>query len=138
MVPERLMKMKMSMSKVVKILQEEKFWNVIPSGNEIRLVRQFGFITPKIIEFSLVSTKTGYEIKHPNYLYTNKISHFKAVQKDTRLSLNKIYLSTIINTLKKTGIWPHIVNRNFITVNTANIKSEKPLVRDQLQTLLKL
>lgn len=133
---EKWSKGKMSKDKLIKLLRNERFWNVIPSGNEIRLIRQFGLLNPKVIEFTLVSTKTGYEIKHPSYLFINKISHFRSVQKDTRLSLNKSYLISIINTLKNTGIWEHIVNRNFIQVNTINTRSDKSLVKDELKSLL--
>ena len=133
---EKWRKGKMGKEKVIQLLRDEKFWNVVPHGNDIRLIRQFGFINPKVIEFTLVSTMTGYEIKHPSYLFVNKISHFRSVQKDVRLSLNKTYLTSIINTLKNTGIWEHIVNKNFIQVNTENANSDKSLVKDELKSLL--
>jgi len=128
----------MKKSEVIKALRMEKFWSVIPSGNRITLVREFGIQVRKTVSFSLVSKKEGFYLEHPSYVFVSTISHFKSVQEDVRFSLNKTYLSSTIKMLKRSDVWPHIVNKNFIEVNDNNKKSHKGRVGNELKNLLRM
>lgn len=127
----------MRIQKVIKAIRKEGDWYVIPEGiNKITLIRQYGYKYPKIISFSLVASGKGLYLEHPNYKFISVVSHFKSVQNDIRLSLNKTYLSSIIRTLKRTGVWQSVMNKNFLKVNDNNPKSNKGKVRNELKNLL--
>lgn len=132
----------MTKQKALQSIRKEKHWNVMSSGNRIIVVRNYGSRFSNSISFSLISKqmpvtkKLGFFLEHPNYVFRNKISHFKSVKEDVRLSLNKAYLKSIISMLKKTGIWPFIINKNFLEVNNYNSRSDKGKVNHELKNLL--
>ena len=127
----------MKIQDVISAVRKEKGWHAIKSEfGKIILARQFGVKSPKMITLILGYSKGKYTLEHPNYEYMNRISHFKSVQKEIRLSLNKTYLSSIIKTLKRAGVWPLILNQNFLRVNTNNRKSNKGKVKRELARLL--
>lgn len=123
----------MNKTQIILAIRKEKYWNVTFSGNRITVVKRYG---GKNISFILVSKKEGYIIEHPSYVFTNKISHFKSLKEDIRLSLNKNYLKSVIRLLKKTGIWHSILNKKFIDVNDSNSRSDKGKVAKELNDLL--
>ncbi len=126
------------MQKVIEVMRKEKGWHAVMSEtrNKIILARQFGIKSKKYISLVLTYSKGNYILEHPNYEYMNRIAHFKSVQKDIRLSLNKTYLGSIIHALKRAGVWPYIMNKNFLRVNDNNSKSDKGKVRRELAGLL--
>lgn len=132
----------MTKQKALQAIRKEKYWNVMSSGNRISVVRTYGSRFSSSISFSLVSKqmpvtkKLGFILEHPYYVFRNKISHFKSIQADVRLSLNKTYLKSIINMLKRTGIWPFIINKKFLVVNDYNSRSDKGKVNHELKDLL--
>jgi len=134
----------MTKQKAMNAIRKEKYWNVISSGNRITVARTYGNRFSKSISFSLTSKRmpvtkeSGFLLEHPNYIFRNKISHFKSIQEDVRLSLNKTYLRSIISMLKRTGIWPFIINKKFIEVNNYNSRSDKGRVNHELKDLLSL
>lgn len=131
----------MNKSKIKKLMRKEFRWITREVGNRLVFNRAY---TAKNIEFSLlpvldkIRNDVLYKIQHPSYLYISTISHFKSVQSDVRLSLNKVYLRSIIRLLKRVGIWPHIINKNFIQINDNNPKSNKRKVEKELKELLKI
>jgi len=129
--------MNFSIIKAVAALRDNG-WQAVKSEipGQIIAAKQFGVKYPKIIQFILIKEKSGYTIVHPNYEFVNRISHFRAVQREVRLSLNKTYLTTVISSLKRAGIWQYILNQNFLKVNDKNNKSNKKLVKSELDILL--
>lgn len=107
----------MKPKKVIEVMRKEKGWHAVLSEipGKIILARQFGIKSRK---------------------YMNRVAHFRPVQKDIRLSLNKSYLGSIIYALKRAGVWPYIMNKSFLRVNTENAKSDKGKVRRELEGLL--
>ena len=83
---------------------------------KVILARLFGIKKKRYISLVLTYSKGNYILEHPNYEYMNRIAHFKSVQNDIRLSLNKTYLGSIIHALKRAGVWPYIMNKNFLRV----------------------
>ena len=77
-----------------------------------------------------------YLLEHPNYEYVNRIAHFRSVKKEIRLSLNKTYLASVIEALRKAGVWPLILNQDFLKVNNKCKKSNKGKVKKELANLL--
>jgi hypothetical protein len=77
----------------------------------------------------------GYKIRHPSYTYHNTNSHFMAKEEDKRLTLNKVFLIHIINGLKQCGVWKHIVNQDFLAVNTFNKKIDKAYLKSELKAI---
>jgi hypothetical protein len=128
----------MKQQKVVEVMRKEKGWHAIMSEtrDKIILARQFGIKSKKYITLVLTHSKGNYILEHPNYEFVNRVAHFKSVQKDIRLSLNKTYLGSIIHALKRAGVWPYIMNKSFLRVNTENTKSDKGKVRRELAGLL--
>lgn len=117
-------------------MNKEHGWLVREKGGTLIFDRAYA---ARNIEFTLIPVKKGlYELQHPRYLYTSTVSHFKSIEDDVRLSLNKVYLRSVIRLLKRIGVWPHIINKNFIEVNDNNRKSNKGKVRRELRDLLKL
>lgn len=132
----------MNKSKIKELMRkEEPQWIIREVGDKLIFDRAYA---ARNIEFSLISVpgkiKKGslFEIQHPNYLYISTISHFKSKQNDIRLSLNKVYLRSIIRLLKRIEVWPHIINKDFIEVNDNNPKSNKGKVNKELTELLKI
>jgi len=124
----------MNKNTVKRRISGEKGWLVRERGEALVCTRAY---TGKNIEFSLVSLKKGmYEIQHPSYLFLSTVSHFKSVQEDVRLSLNKVYLRSVVRMLQRTGVWSSITNKNFLKVNDNNRKSNKGKVRNELADLL--
>jgi len=124
----------MNKNTIKKRISKEKGWLVREKGEAIICDRTY---TGKNIEFSLASVGNGlYEIRHPNYLFISTVSHFKSIQEDVRLSLNKVYLKSVVRMLKRTEIWPNIINQNFLEVNDNNRKSNKGQVRAELNNLI--
>lgn len=124
----------MNKGTIKKRMHKEPQWLVREIGGNLIFDRSF---TARNIEFSLTPVGKGlYEIKHPCYLYVSTVSHFISVQKDIRQSLSKVYLRSVIRMLQRTGIWPHVINKDFILVNTNNRKSNKGKVRRELKDLL--
>jgi len=128
----------MRIQNVISAMRKEKGWHAIKSESrgKIILAKQFGIKSPKQITLILTYSKGKYLLEHPNYEYMNRISHFKSVKKEIRLSLNKTYLSSIIRALKRAGVWPLILNQNFLRVNDNNRKSNKGKVGRELARLL--
>lgn len=128
----------MKIQDVISAMRKEEGWHAVKSEfrGKVILARQFGVKYPKHITLVLTYSKGGYTLEHPNYEYINRISHFRALKKEIRLSLNKIYLYSIIRALKRAGIWPLIQNQNFLKVNTNNQKSNKRKVRRELAAML--
>lgn len=124
----------MNKSTIKKRIEKKKGWLVREKGGAIICDRQYA---SKNIEFSLTSVGKGlYEIRHPSYLFESRVSHFKSVQEDIRLSLNKVYLKSVVRMLKRAEIWPSIINQNFLKVNDKNRKSNKSDVRSELKGLI--
>ena len=126
----------MNKQQIVKAMRDESGWNVVHDQNKILLVKEFGKKKVKAIAFSIVIDNKKLFLEHPKYEYISVVSHFRSIQRDVRLSLNKTYLTSIINTLKRAGIWKSIVNKDFLVVNDNNPKSNKGQVRKQLTSLL--
>lgn len=127
----------MNRAKVLKALRTENTWHVVNDGKDaVLLAKQFGQKRPKVIQLTLTCTKEGIHIRHPNYEFKSTISHFCSVQKDIRLSLNKTFLTSIIRTLKETGLWEAVTNKDFLVVNKNNSKSNKNTVKRELGLLL--
>ena len=124
----------MKKNTVINRIRKEKGWIVRQKGNTIICDRAYA---SRNIEFTLSPKGKGlYEIRHPNYLFISTVSHFKSVEDDIRLSLNKVYLRSIIRMLKRAGVWSCIINQNFLEVNDNNRKSNKGKVRRELQDLI--
>jgi len=128
----------MKLQKVIEVMRKEKGWHAImaEARGKVILARQFGIKSNKFISLVLVYSKGNFILEHPNYEYVNRVAHFRSVQKEIRLSLNKTYLSSIIHALKRAGVWPYIMNKNFLRVNDTNKKSDKGKVRRELAGLL--
>jgi hypothetical protein len=127
----------MNRAKVIKAMREQAGWNVVSEGsNKVMLVREYGKAKPKTIAFTLASSDGKLLLEHPSYEFISMISHFRSVNRDYRLCLNKTYLISIIRTLKRAGIWQHVVNKDFLVVNRDCKKSNKIDVRKQLAGLL--
>ena len=126
----------MKKQKVIQALRQEKYLTVIPSGSKITIVREFGRASRKVLSFDLIAKKEGYFLDHPSYVFRSTVSHFKATKDDVRLSLSKTYLSSLIKMLKRTGVWPLIINKKFLVVNDKNKKSHKDRVQKELRNLL--
>ena len=128
----------MNRKRILNKLSLEVTWLAIKSGGDsVKVVKQFGKAKIKIIEFVLTSVSEGIHIHHPNYEFISKVSHFCAVEKDIRLSLNKTFLSSIIKSLKKVGLWEAVVNKDFLKINKDNSKSNKKNVSHELKKLLR-
>ncbi len=127
----------MTRGSLKKKLSGEKSWLIINDGSDgVKVVKEFGIQKRKVIEFSLVCVSEGIYIKHPHYEFRSTVSHYCSTQKDIRLSLNKTFLSSIIKTLRKIGLWEAIVNKDFLQVNRDNSKSNKGVVKRELRRLL--
>ncbi len=89
----------MNKDTVIKRIKGEKGWLVREKSKKIICTRTYA---ARNIEFSLIPIGGGkYEIRHPNYLFISTVSHFKSIEEDVRLSLNKVYLRSVIRTLKR-------------------------------------
>lgn len=127
----------MNRNRIFSFLKNEESWLAVKSGKDsIKVVKQFGKQKTKIIEFVLTSVVDGIHIHHPNYEFKSTVSHFRAVEKDIRLSLNKSFLSSIIKSLKKVSLWDAVVNKDFLRINKDNSKSNKKEVSMELKKLL--
>jgi len=127
----------MNRAKVVSAMREQPGWNVMSQGsNRVVLIRQFGQQKPKTIAFTLVSSDGKLVLEHPNYEFVSMISHFKSVKKDIRICLNKTYLTSVVRSLKRAGVWHSVVNKDFLVVNDNCKKSNKGHVQKQLEKLL--
>ena len=128
----------MNRSKVMTLLRKDPTWHIAKEGKDgVKVLKQFGKGKPKVIAFVLVCVKDGVYLKHPSYDFVSTVSHFKAVQTDKRLSLNKTYLKSIIRSLKALGLWEAVVNKDFLEINKNNKKSDKGTVRKELYSLLR-
>lgn len=123
----------MKMKDVVTAMRRQEGWHAVGSGNEIILARQF---SGRQITLILKHSDGKYFLQHPSYEYVNKIAHFRSVEREIRLSLNKTYLSSIIKALRRAGVWHFIKNQNFLKVNNLNSNSDKGKVRRELKALL--
>ena len=124
----------MKKSSIINRIKKEKGWIVRERGANIVCARAY---TARNIEFTLIPAGKGfYNIMHPSYLFISTVSHFKSTQDDIRLSLNKVYLRSVIRMLKRAGIWSAIINQVFLEVNDNNRKSNKGKVRSELNSLL--
>lgn len=127
----------MRVQQVVDAMRKQKHWTIRQFGSSVSCSKIFGVKHAKVIQFRLVSEGNGtYTIAHPNYEFVNIIAHFKSVQKDIRLTLNKAILSSVICSLKSAKIWTCISNKGFLEVNDQNPKSNKSKVTKQLKELL--
>ncbi len=126
----------MKKQKAIAALRKEKHLTVITNGPKITVVREFGNAKRRTISFNLISQKDGFLLEHPSYVFVSTVSHFRSLQEDVRLSLNKSYLSSMVNILRKTGIWSSIINKNFLVINDRNRKSHKGKVKKELKNML--
>lgn len=128
----------MNRQRLLKTLQEDTTWIAVKNGkDEVSVAKQFGKKKPKVIKFILICSREGIHLKHPNYEFKSTVSHFCAIQKDVRLSLNKTFLTSIIKSLKNLGLWELIINKDFLQINKNNAKSDKGLVGKELKNLLR-
>jgi len=124
----------MNKSTVIKSIKGEKGWLVSEKGGNITCSRSYAAHN---IAFSLIAQKHGvYKIQHPSYLFISTISHFLSTENDIRLSLNKVYLKSVVRMLKRTRVWDNITNQDFLVVNHNNRKSNKEKVRAELSGLI--
>lgn len=110
------------------------------TGNTMTFAKTFGKKrNARIIHFSITFEENGgYSIKHPSYEFHSTVSLLKSTQEDYRKSLNTSYISRIIKLLKHIGLWPEIINKDFVTVNDWNKKSDKGRVRKIVSEFLEV
>lgn len=121
-------------------MMDEGWTLVSENTTALSFIRQFGKKNARFINFSLVLEKTGnsekFSLQHPSYDFHSSVAHFRSVQKDSRLSLNKVYLISLIRALKRSEIWQDITNKDFLVLNEWNPKSNKARVNSELKVLL--
>jgi hypothetical protein len=74
-----------------------------------------------------------YHLVFPSYVFISSISHFTSTEDEMRYCRNKVLLLNVLRTLKETGAWTYIVNKQFVKVNNYNENSNK----EELQEMLK-
>ncbi len=128
----------MKIQQVINAMRRQPGWHAVNSEirGQVIIAKQFGVKYPKYISFILTYTKGKYMLRHPSYESVNRVAHFRSVQKEVRLSLNKTYLGNVIRSLKHAGVWSLILNQNFLKVNDNNKKSNKGKVERELASLL--
>jgi hypothetical protein len=110
-------------------------WMCSINTDSVTAIRIFGKKT-LTIKFCESPRGGDYVIKHPSYSFVSVVSHFKSAQDNVRLCLNKSYLIKIVKEFKKEGVWPVVLNHNFLIVNDLNIKSDKKELKKLLESLL--
>lgn len=106
-------------SKVRDVLIVDKYFTVGTQGNEIFIAKM---VRRKPIKLTLTCTKNGVIVKPPKYVFVSTNSWFDYPDLEERFSRDKKVLGDFVKRLKKLGIWQHIVNKNFFSVNTKNKK----------------
>lgn len=126
------------MQQVINSMRRQTGWHAVKSEirGKVIVARQFGVKYPKFIQFILTYSKGKYLLEHPNYEYVNRVAHFRSIKKEIRLSLNKTYLASVIGALRNAGVWPLILNQDFLKVNNRCKKSNKGKVEKELANLL--
>lgn len=101
-------------------------------GQDIEIVKK---INGRPITAKLISIGSKYKLIFPNYIFHSSISHFAPAEDEKRMCRNKKVLISIIETLKKTGMWEYVENKDFLVVNKHNFKSDKNLLKHDLKKL---
>ena len=78
----------------------------------------------KLTPLEVVKNRKIYKVIFPTYLFTSRISHFAPVDEEKRLCRNKSLLLSFMKMANRTGLIKFI-DRNFITVNEDNKRSNK-------------
>ena len=77
-------------------------------------------IQGKPLTIALEITRDGLWIKPPRYIFHSSVSHFDFTEDEHRVTRLKQTLTRTIEVLKKTGVWKHILNKDFFKVNDLN------------------
>lgn len=80
--------------------------------------------------------KKKYELRFPSYVFQSTISHFGPASDEIRLCRNKHLLFTLIRALKRSAAWPLIDNQRFLVINSANPRSNKAVLKKQLDDIV--
>ena len=79
----------------------------------------------------------GLEIQAPTVKYFSKMSHYDFKQKtEYRWIRDKTYLFSIVNNLKFCGLWDLVSNKDFLTVNPHNKRTDPKKLRKLLKDIL--
>jgi len=120
---------------LVKKLRNEKYWLVekVSKKKEVKLNR---LANGKVVSIRLVpSLNNKYRIIFPSYLFFSKISHFSPVDNEYRNCRNKAILKSLVKLLKRSSIWDYIENKDFLTINDHNKRSDKENLKKELKEL---
>lgn len=110
-------------------------WLVSHTSTEIILVRRFGKNVAKVVLTMVSSGK--YQITPSRYEFKSTVSHWDYPIPEERWMRNKNCFKSLILSLKKAGVWEHIIDHDhFIKVNNQNEKSNKGNVAKQLSSLM--
>lgn len=78
-----------------------------------------------------------FEIQNPTYHYYSKISHYDFKTGESRWSRDKGLIFSVIRDLKICGLWDLVRNKDFIKINEHNDHSNRSLLQQELDNVLK-
>jgi len=121
------------MKDVLQALRGQRGWLVRAKGTNLELIRNFN--GRPVTLFLNPAGHGKYHLRFPSYIFQSTISHFAPTEDERRFCRNKDLLGAVIKVLKRSELWKHIENQNFMIVNPANSRSDKTKLRTELESL---
>jgi len=108
-------------------------WLIVKNGNKIVCGKAYSKFT---VQFILANEgRNGLSVSFPAYEYRSWNADYGPNRIEIRLKRQKNIILHMIRYLKKVDVWKHIVNKDFVQVNTDNKKMTKTR-KERLEKIL--
>ena len=77
-----------------------------------------------------------FTIEAPDAQYYSTISHYDFRRAERRWTRNKDLLFALIKDLKYCGLWDHVANKNFLTINSHNENIDPKKLKTDLKKIM--
>jgi len=111
-------------------------WLRKPGESKLNFFKAFGHKNLRVIKISLIPDGDMLRLVHPKYEHHCRTSYFISSEGEQRMTLNKVYLESVIRSLKNSELWERVVNRDFLVVNGDNKKLNKLVAKKMLMEMI--
>lgn len=109
----------------------------VVEGKPLIFYKEFGKNNVKVIKISLVTEGDMLRLVPPNYEHVCRTSYFQSSDgPEERMTLNRVYLESTIRSLKNSGFWDRIVNKEFLIVSEDNKRLNRTVARKILKEMI--
>jgi hypothetical protein len=108
--------MSISAKKLGAMLAKQNQFLVNQQGSDIQICERVSH-NPSTITLTPYGNNGKWYIQPPKYRFVSYNSFWDYVSPEDRMTRNKVTLSKFVEKLKKTGVWEHIENQEFIKIN---------------------